>query len=385
MKKLAIITTHPIQYNAPVFKLLTERKNIEVKIFYTWGQDVLKNKFDPGFGKTIEWDIPLLEGYEHCFVENVSSSPGSHHFNGIDNPGLMNVIKNWKADAILVYGWAFKSHLKIMRCFKGKIPVLFRGDSTLLDEKFSMKQLLRRFFLRWVYQFVDKALYTGSANRAYFLAHGMVNQQLVFAGHATDNLRFTATAESKLAGSKIREKLNIPSTAVLFLFAGKLEAKKNPRLLLEAFLESHLPCAHLLITGNGKLEEELKLDFLQQENIHFLDFQNQSAMPAVYCAADVFVLPSSGPGETWGLAINEAMAAGLAVICSNKVGAASDLVNQGINGYVFPAGDKGSLIKLLSLTNDKIIVAQMGKESVAIIRQWNHEKVAAAIEGALQN
>jgi glycosyltransferase involved in cell wall biosynthesis len=272
-----------------------------------------------------------------------------------------------------------------MRYFKGKIPVLFRGDSTLLDEKFSMKQLVRRFFLRWVYQFVDKALYTGSANRAYFLAHGIVNQQLLFAGHAIDNLRFSATVESKLAGSKLREKLNIPQEAVLFLFAGKLETKKNPRLLLEAFLESHLPSAHLLITGNGMLEKQLKLEFLQQENIHFLDFQNQSAMPSVYCAADVFVLPSSGPGETWGLAINEAMAAGLAIICSNKVGASSDLVNYGINGYVFPSGDKEALVKLLKLINFKTIVAQMGKESETIISLWNHEKVAAAIEGALQN
>lgn len=63
MKRLAIITTHPIQYNAPLFKLLTQRNNITIKVFYTWGKSVLENKYDPGFKKNIEWDIPLLDGY----------------------------------------------------------------------------------------------------------------------------------------------------------------------------------------------------------------------------------------------------------------------------------------------------------------------------------
>jgi len=68
MKKLAIITTHPIQYYAPIFKLLSERKKIEICVFYTWGKDALKDKFDVGFGKKIEWDIPLLEGYNYNFL-----------------------------------------------------------------------------------------------------------------------------------------------------------------------------------------------------------------------------------------------------------------------------------------------------------------------------
>jgi hypothetical protein len=51
-KNLAIIITHPIQYYAPVFQLLAKRCNL--KVFYTWGEEVLKDKFDPGFGKIIE-------------------------------------------------------------------------------------------------------------------------------------------------------------------------------------------------------------------------------------------------------------------------------------------------------------------------------------------
>ena len=127
MEKLAIITTHPIQYNAPLFKLLTERNKIAVKVFYTWGETVLTDKYDPGFGKIIKWDIPLLAGYEYSFVKNIAAKPGSHHFRGVDNPTLNEEVKAWGADAILVYGWSFKSHLSSMRYFYKKIPVFFSG------------------------------------------------------------------------------------------------------------------------------------------------------------------------------------------------------------------------------------------------------------------
>src|SRR4051812_14907959 len=113
--------------------MLSKRHKIDVKVFYTWGEAVLKPKFDPGFGEEISWDIPLLEGYDHAFVKNVAKGPGSHHFNGIDNPGLMAQVSDWQPDALLVYGWNFRSHLKIIRSFKSK-PVYFRGDSTLLNE-----------------------------------------------------------------------------------------------------------------------------------------------------------------------------------------------------------------------------------------------------------
>src|SRR6185312_6093732 len=168
MKRLAIVTTHPIQYNAPLFELLTKRNKIDIKVFYTWGETVLKRKYDPGFGKVIKWDIPLLEGYEYEFLANISSEKDSHHFNGIENPNIIKKINNYHPDAVLVYGWSFKSHLKVLRYYKNKIPVLFRGDSTLLDKKSWILSLKRNLFLRWVYRHIDFALYVGKNNYDYF-------------------------------------------------------------------------------------------------------------------------------------------------------------------------------------------------------------------------
>jgi len=102
MKKLAIVTTHPIQYNAPFFRLLNERGKVYPKVFYTWPQAI--NGFDdPLFGREVKWDIPLLDGYAWEAVENISKNPSSKTWGGIDCPGLIRQIKDFAPDAILVY------------------------------------------------------------------------------------------------------------------------------------------------------------------------------------------------------------------------------------------------------------------------------------------
>lgn len=384
MKKLAIVTTHPIQYNAPWFKLLAERKKVELMVFYTWGQLKDGDKYDPGFGKKVEWDIPLLEGYNYTFVKNTSGKPGSEHFNGIVNPTLVKEIEQWGADAVLVFGWKFKSHLKVLRHFKNKIKILFRGDSNLLDEPkgFAIKKLARKILLTWIYSHVDTALYVGKANKEYYLKYGLQNEQLVFAPHAVDNERFTKPQP----GNPIREAYGIKGNEVVFLFAGKLEGKKDPALLINAFLDCRMSNARLLIIGNGLLETSLKESVEQQDhefkqNIRFIDFQNQSKMPEIYQAADVFVLPSQGPGETWGLAVNEAMAAGKAVLVSDKCGCAIDLVEEGNNGFTFESNNAADLAaKMKKLYAEKNILSKMGSSSLDIIKNWNFEKICEAIE-----
>ena len=132
--RLAILSTHPIQYYAPIFRLLAQQEGLESKVFYGW-KGATERVHDPGFGAAIAWDIPLLGGYEHEFVPNVARNPGTNHLRGIDLPELTARITAWQPDALLVFGWAWKAHLAALRHFKGRMPILFRGDSTLLDER----------------------------------------------------------------------------------------------------------------------------------------------------------------------------------------------------------------------------------------------------------
>lgn len=376
--KLAIITTHPIQYYAPVFKMLTASQKLDIKVFYTRGQQ--ERTLDRGFGKNISWDIPLLEGYEYTFLENTARAPGTHHFRGIINPELISAVEQWQAEAVLVFGWSYLSHLRAMRYFKGKIPVYFRGDSHLLDEDAGLKRKLRRIFLRWVYSYVDTAFYVGTNNKEYFLKHGLKESQLIYAPHAIDNARFSDPSGKYAAEAmQWREKLGVSSDQKIILFCGKFENKKDPLLLLQmAHAWKDRTDVEFLFVGNGHLQARMKKEATQLKNVSFLDFQNQSRMPVVYRLGDVFVLPSRGPGETWGLAVNEAMTCGRPVVVSDKVGCAPDLVKEGENGFVFEAGNlqalKESIMKLLRMD-----LKEAGQQSEKLIQAWNFQAIVQSI------
>jgi len=368
VKKLAIIITHPIQYYVPVFQLLA--KKCSLKVFYTWGDDVIKEKFDPGFEKVIKWDLPLLEGYDYQFLENTAKEKGSHHGKGIINPKIIVEIERFSPDAILVYGYIYHSHFKVMKHFKGKIPVWFRGDSTLLNEKTNMKSIIKWLYLRWVYSKVDKAFYVGTNNKSYFKKYGLKENQLIFAPHAVDNNRFQQ--QNRLEVDAFKRKLGINKNKIIFLYAGKFEAVKNLSVLIEAFRMMGNLDSKLLLVGNGPEELELKKLADHEKNIIFIDFQNQSFLPTIYHISDVFCLPSKS--ETWGLAINEAMAAGKAIIVSDKVGCAIDLVKGDENGIIFESNSVEALANALKTLISANKFASYGEMSSQIINQWTFDK-----------
>lgn len=380
-KRLAIVTSHPIQYNAPWFKLLAGSGTIHPGVFYTWEQSAAGPKYDPDFKERIEWDIPLLEGYEYHFVKNKASDPGTHHFRGLVNPTLNREIAEWRPDAILVYGWSFDSHLKCLRHFHRKTPILFRGDSTLLDERSGIRKHLRRWFLRWVYRHIDKALYVGARNKEYFVMNGLREEQLVYAPHAVDNRRF-GEPESRYAqqATAWREKLGIGGTDVVLLFAGKLEPKKNPFFLLEIAGRVRDPRLKIIFAGAGVLEADLRQAAGTDPRILFIGFQNQQQMPVVYRLGDVFILPSRGPGETWGLGVNEAMASGSAIMMSEKAGGAVDLVEEGVNGIRFDPENgvekcSGWVRRLL---DDPSLLCTMKKASRQRIASFSYQRIMDA-------
>ncbi|MFC4211311.1 glycosyltransferase family 4 protein [Pedobacter lithocola] len=384
MKKLVVITTHPIQYYAPLFKLLAQKCNLMV--YYTLGLD--NENYDIGFAQNIEWDIDLLDGYNYRFLKNSSKSPSSDHFMGIKNSYLNKLISDFDPNAILVYGWAYHSHLNVLLHFKNKTPIWFRGDSTLTDNQSWFKKGIRKAFLKWVYSKVDLAFYVGKANKEYFKSCGIMDEKLIDLPHAVDNNRFSK--DKKPEAKEIRNKHNIAKSDILLLFAGKFEAKKSPDLLLDAFIKLQKPNVHLLFVGNGALEKQLKkkaaqhLQNSQSFNIHFMDFQNQSNMPAIYQACDLFCLPSQGPGETWGLAVNEAMACGKAILVSDKVGCHLDLLQESINGFLFKNTDVFSQTYLSQIL-DKEVLQEMGKKSSDIIKSHSISNQSEIIINRLNN
>ena len=382
--KLAIVCTHPIQYYAPVFRCHAQSKRLESRVFYTWSQTQEGAVYDPDFGARFAWDIPLLVGYDHCFVENVANNPTSGRFLGIRTPELVAAIERWCADAILVYGWNNHSHLTALRHFHGRKPVLFRGDSTLLDPLPLLRRLARRISLRWVYSHVDVAIAVGENNRDYYRWCGLPSERILAAPHSVDTLRFSDPDGGQTRhAARLRAELGIPPDALVFVYAGKFIAKKDPLLLLEAFLAS-APGSHLVLVGSGALEEPLRQRAGASRHVHFLPFQNQSTMPAVYRLADLYVLPSRGPGETWGLAMNEAMASARPVLAGSRVGGARDLVRTGETGWIFESGNLAALRESLAAAAalGRAGLHSLGRNAQQAISGWSSEAAAKGIEAA---
>ena len=340
MLKLAFIVSHPIQYYAPLHRRLARRDDIQIKVFFTWhgGEQA---QLDQGFQMPVAWDIPLTDGYEFEVVPNISRDPGSHHFFGLRNPSLVQRVLAWQPDAVHVTGYAFASHLQALRSLHRKgVPMLFRGDSHLLDGRGSgWRWRLKRSLLRVVFRWPSAFLYVGQANRDYYRAFGVPEEKLVYCPHSIEVERF-AEPEAKLEheAREWRTELGIPEDSKVLLFAGKFEDKKRPVPLMHAFLKGNLPKTMLVMVGDGNQGEAVReLAARHPEQFRVLPFQNQSRMPVVYRLGDWVVLPSRN--ETWGLAVNEALACGRPVLVSDRVGCHADVIRPGLSGDIFRADD----------------------------------------------
>lgn len=385
--KLAVITTHPIQYYAPWFERLASEPGLSTRVFYLWDFGVTE-KVDRGFGRALKWDVSLLDGYDHEFVPNTSARPGTHHVHGLRNPELLGRVRRYDPDAVLLLGYNYASLYEfILRWDRRKSPLLFRGDSHRLVPGRGYGERLRRRLISTVFSRFARFLYVGKANREYFSYHGVAPDRLFFAPHAVNNEYFFG--ESGIAREAAREwkaELGIAPSYNVVLFAGKFEEKKRPLDLLRAFADADLESTSLLFVGNGHLEAELRRQASARSDVFFAPFQNQSFMPRTYATADLFVLPSYGPGETWGLAVNEAMCLGLPVIASDHVGCAQDLVIPYRNGLIFPASDVPALADCLweSLSNPERLVS-WGREGRDIVGQYSYEAATAGLMAALES
>ena len=131
------------------------------------------------------------------------------------------------------------------------------------------------------------------------------------------------------------------------LYVGQLITRKRVDLLLQAFSQLDLPTARLRIIGKGDQEQPLQQLAHQlgiAERVSFTPGMPNAGIVAAMAAADVLVLPSRFDG--WGAVVNEALMVGTPVICSDRCGA-SDVIENGRNGYVFEAGNARALLECL--------------------------------------
>jgi glycosyltransferase involved in cell wall biosynthesis len=385
--RVAALVSHPIQYQAPLFRALAREAAIELEVLYCSDAGCRSHR-DDGFGVAVQWDVPLLDGYACQFPRNLSPRPNPSTALGVINPGLYSAIRKGRFDVVWVHGWSLASNwIGFTAAFCNRIPVLVRGETNGLAEPAGVKGALKRRLLGWLFRKVHGILAIGTHNARFYESYGVAADKIFHAPYTVDNERFQAQAGALLPQrASLRRLAGLPEDKPVILFCGKLQPYKRPMDLLAAY--AMLPPelgASLVFVGDGPLRQELERFAGQYdlERVRFAGFRNQSELPGYYALADVLVLPSGF--EQWGLVVNEAMCFGLPVIVSDRVGCARDLVRTGRNGYTFVAGDVPDLADRLARMLSRDDLRRFGAESRAVISGWGIPQTAGGILEAVQN
>jgi len=384
VSRVAVVTTHPIQYQVPWLRRLSASPGIDLHVFFAMIPDAEEQGRE--FGVRFEWDIPLLDGYAYSVLENRSSRPSLTDFFGCDTPQLYREIRKGRFDAVIVNGWVVKSCLQALwACRRSGTPCIVRAEVNGLRPRVAWKRGLHRLLLAQY----SACLSIGSNNRRYLLERGVPAERIFETGYCVDNERFSGQAakwRAETGVAELRRRFGLESDPATFLFSGKFVEKKRPGDIIEAvrrLAPADRERLQVLMVGGGPLGESLQAQAAGLP-IQFAGFLNQSEITAAYAASDCLLLPSDS-GETWGLVVNEAMACGLPVIVSDQVGSAADLVQPGCTGHIHACGDTQGLSMLLaSCARDRASLARMGAEASAVVRSsYNFDRVVDGVMAAL--
>ena len=392
--RLAYLVSHPIQYQAPLLRRIAQEPDIELTVLF--GSDFAARGYrDEGFGVEVAWDVPLLEGYRSRILP-AWHDPGTVSATTPLSRSLLGALRTADGqpafDALWVHGYASLNSLRgMLAAFALGIPVLLRAESWLADRPRSRVRLLtKRLFLAALRPLVTAVLPIGSNNAAYWRFYFRERVPQFLLPYAVDNAFFVAQAQAaRPTLPALRAELDLEPGRPVILFASKLQQRKHADHLVSAYAEilkraRTFERPYLVIVGDGEERGNLERQVreLGLDGVRFTGFRNQTELPRFFALAEVFVLPARH--EPWGLVVNEAMATGCPVVLSTDVGAAADLVTDGVEGYVYPTGDVDALARAL----EQVLVSPgtaraMGAAAAQRIADWNIEANIRGLRTAL--
>jgi glycosyltransferase involved in cell wall biosynthesis len=411
--RLAAVFSHPIQYFAPLFRALAADPALELKVFFRSLRGA-EGYHDPGFDRSVAWDVPVLEGYDHELLAPGASAAG--RLFGPDHPQVATRLAAFDPDAVWVHGYASLASLRAILWGRGR-GVVFTGDSELLQPRSTARRALKRGLLPYLFRRVSVFVDYGERNRDYYRHYGVPDAKMVHGGYPLDVVRFAAGRDAMDDGQRQarreelgltrfapgdedrraqREALGLPPFpgAMTVVWAGKLVAMKRPLDLVEAIamLAGRGVEVQALVIGSGPLEEQLRERIAASAGggraalagrVALAGFVNQAAMPGMLALGDVVAMTSER--EPYGLVIPEAMAAGCAVVASDRVGcvSASGVARPGVNTLVYPCGVVPALAAALgAMARDPDGLAAMQRASRELAWQQDVSRIAVAMREA---
>jgi glycosyltransferase involved in cell wall biosynthesis len=373
---VGMLFTHPIQYQVPLVRRLASHPWINLSVYFMTDTG-MRRKYVRGYGETIKWDIPLLDGYRHKFLKNVSWNPDSNRPWSKINPSIVWELRRDQLDVLILNGYSSVTEWLAYAAAKASgIPLLFRGDVLLrsisnMIPTARLTDAARRAWCRGM----DAVLSLSSTATEYYEHYQMPRDRIFWTPLSVDNESWMRQADA-LAPRKdeVKAKLGLPAGLPVILFVAHMRANKRPLDVVEGARRAKTG-ASVVLVGNGPLYDEVRRHCSAEglSNVYPVGAKNQTELPEYYAAADLFVLPSSA-GEVTPLVIHEAMCFGLPLVMSDAIPSARDFVREGENGHTFPVGDLDRLARCFDLIlSDETRRLALGAKSRAIIGEWNYD------------
>jgi 1,2-diacylglycerol 3-alpha-glucosyltransferase len=344
-------------YSVPRFKALQSlRQDYSVEVMALGATERMR-----------EWQVEKTGlGFEY-----LEAFPGETVEN-IDPRALAARVTRWldasNPQAVVITGYYYLAMRAAAQWAKthGRVSI-FMGDSQWVDRK---RNPLREWVKGWwVRRHYDAAFAAGERTVAYLMRMGFP-RELIWTGYdVVDNQAFAdGAAAARSQADSLRDRLGLPER--YFLFVGRFAPVKNVLRLIEAYAKYQQAAGPrawgLVLVGGGSFEKELRVRAQQLRDVMFAGFQRMEVVPAYYGLASCLVLPSIS--ETWGLVVNEAMAAGLPVLVSHRCGCVPELVRPGVNGYICDPLDTDGMARLMRVMSSRAVDMQrMGDESRRIV------------------
>jgi glycosyltransferase involved in cell wall biosynthesis len=325
-----------------------------------------------------KWDVEPIKSV------NETALKGYKFFKkyGYINLGLINLVKS--NDVIIIGGYEQPTYIMLSllcRLYKKPYIIIFDGIS---PKKVYEAENPAKFLLKsLVIKHANSIFGNGTVSKLYFSKKFNYNSDKIFNQYLTVDIDKIVDLgkQKEILRKEIRQKLNIDNDKKVIIYSGRLIKQKNVDSIIKAInvldnKESYI----LLILGDGEEKENLlNLAKELKVNLRMAGFiSKQEELFKHYYAGDLMILPSNN--EVWGLVVNEAMAAGLAVIVSDECGCSLDLVRDGENGFVVHAGDVKDIANAIKdiFKNDNYI--KFGERSKEIIGKWKFEDSRSSFE-----
>lgn len=354
---VAYLVSHPIQYHVPFFRKLSHSDTIEFVVLF--GSDFgIRNRFDPGFNKEVDFGINLLDGYKYMFLSTSVKNPRVDRFFGLRIESIHALSSFIKPDCVVLHGWrtmmmwqaALGAYINKTRYFiRAETPIFINGKTT------SRRNPFRSLLIKILLHQSSGVLALGKANeRFYRRMHYPVKKIYHVPYYVDTNSVVKASQEGRNSKDQLRARHNIPIDAFLIISVGKLIPRKRPFYLLNV-LKTLPQDIHVLWIGSGEQEESLSKR-ITEENLlnrfHLVGFKPPEETWKLLGIADIFALPSVK--EPWGLVVNEALAANLPTLVTEECGSSEDLVIPQITGEVLPTNDHQAWRKAILTWKNKL-------------------------------